>query len=537
MVNSINNDLKEARRFESLGQIEAAEQIYLKIVNLYSLCHEAYFNLALLNYQRSHFEQSYFYLKSAISIRKDIGIYHRNFCEISRRLGKFEESINSGVEASKLIPNDIDVHFNLGLAYLDIKDKAGIKLAFTNIIRLIESGLDLKKKSWEIFHFKGFSYHRLNLFFDAKNAFEEAIKLNPQYADAYNSLGCVLRDMHHLKKALDCFAKALLIRPSFDIARLNLGMMQLQLGYWKEGWINYESRWTGSAESNTSKFLKPICPLPVWDISLNSQSKKILIFFEQGYGDMIQFSRYLILISQLFESVTYLCLDPAMHTLLEYSFKNQAQLLKKYPNDFSEWDYHCNLLSLPKAFSTEVDQIPDFIPYIRSSEERVTYWKKRLDEVSKSRLKIGIAWSGRPTHLYDHRRSLMLEQILPLISVNDVCWVSLQKNYNYQSSNDMSRYHWIDWSNELIDFSETAALVSNLDLVISVDSSMIHLSGALGKPTWMLNRYDSEWRWLYQKMDSPWYKSLRIFNQPCFGDWVSVIESAKNNLYALLESK
>jgi len=156
MVNSINNDLKEARRFESLGQIEAAEQIYLKIVNLYSLCHEAYFNLALLNYQRSHFEQSYFYLKSAISIRKDIGIYHRNFCEISRRLGKFEESINSGVEASKLIPNDIDVHFNLGLAYLDIKDKAGIKLAFTNIIRLIESGLDLKKNHGKFFTLKDF---------------------------------------------------------------------------------------------------------------------------------------------------------------------------------------------------------------------------------------------------------------------------------------------------------------------------------------------------------------------------------------------
>ena len=529
----IDKELKAGRGLEAQGQFDKAATIYLSLIHSYPESHESYFHLGLVDYKHNKLENAYSHFKSAILIQNDIAIYHRNFCEICRRLGRFDEAMQSGIRATRMTPNDLDALFNLGLVFLDVKDGIKVKQIFTNILEKIESGVALKRNLWEVFHLKGFSYHRLNLFFDAKVAYEEAIRLNPNYAEAYNSLGSVLRDMQHLEKALLCFTKAVSINPSFDIARLNLGMMQLQLGKWKEGWINYEARWKGSAESNTKKFLKPSCSLPEWDYGQNVKSKKIIIFFEQGYGDMIQFSRYLPLASKLFESVSYVSPDPAMHELLEFTYKDCAELLKEAPKDFSRWDYQCNLLSLPKAFGTEIETIPKQIPYLKVSQEKIEDWVKRRKSIPTKKLNIGIAWAGRSTHLYDDRRSLVFDQICPLLAIKDVNWISLQKNYNYPLRIVEKLDNWFDWSSDLTNFYETAALVSSLDLIISVDSSMVHLAGSLGKETWMMNRYDSEWRWLHQKRYSPWYKGLRIYNQPCFGDWFSVIDGIKNELLAL----
>jgi len=532
----IDKELKAGRDLETQGQFDKAAAIYLSLIHAYPASHESYFHLGLLDYKDNKLENAYSHFKSAILIQNDIAIYHRNFCEICRRLGRFEEAIQSGIKASKLTPNDLDALFNLGLVFLDVKDVVSVKEIFTNILKKIESGAVLKRNLWEVFHLKGFSYHRLNLFFDAKGAYEEAIRLNPRYAEAYNSLGTVLRDMQHLERALVCFTKAVSIKPDFEIARLNLGMMQLQLGQWKEGWSNYEARWKGSAESNTKKFLKPACFLPEWDYGQDVKSKKIIIFFEQGYGDMIQFSRYLPLVSQLCESVTYVCTDPAMHDLLEITYKDCATLLREVPKDFSKWDCQCNLMSLPKVFGTEISSVPNQNPYLKVSQEKIDHWKKRTSSIPTGRLNIGIAWAGRSTHLYDDRRSLVFNQIYPLLTMKDINWISLQKNYNYPPRLTEKMNNWFDWSGELNNFSESAALISSLDLVISVDSSMIHLAGSLGKDTWMMNRYDSEWRWLYQKKYSPWYKTLKIYNQPCFGDWASVIDAIKNDLLILNSS-
>jgi tetratricopeptide (TPR) repeat protein len=526
----IDKELKVAIDLEARGLFDQARTVYLSLIRSYPPQHEPYFHLGLLDYKEDRLEDAYIHFKAAISIQNDIAVYYRNFCEICRRLGRFEEAIQSGIKASQITPNDLDTLFNLGLVFLDIKDGVRVKKVFTTILEKIESGVTLKRNSWEVLHLKGFSYHRLNLFFDAKSAYEDAIRLNPRYAEAYNSLGSVLKDMQHLERALICFSKAVLIKPDFHIARLNLGMMQLQLGKWKEGWINYEARWKGSAESHTKKFLKPLCDLPEWDFGKDVKSKKIIIFFEQGYGDMIQFSRYLPLASQLFEDVSYVCTDPAMHELLDFTYKACATLLKEIPKDFSRWDYQCNLLSLPKAFGTEINTIPNQIPYLKVSQEKINDWTRRTKSIPIKRLNIGIAWAGRPTHLYDDRRSLVFDQIYPLLTIKDINWINLQKNYNYPIELTKNMQNWFDWSTEFTNFYETAGLISSLDLIVSVDSSMVHLAGSLGKDTWMMNRYDSEWRWLDQKKYSPWYKHLKIYNQPCFGDWSSVIEAIKNDL-------
>lgn len=225
-----------------------------------------------------------------------------------------------------------------------------------------------------------------------------------------------------------------------------------------------------------------------------------------------------------------MCSQPTQR-LMEWAFNNNVILLTHMPQDYEAWDYQCSLMSLPRAFQTKLDTIPNVTPYLNVPKAISLHWKARLELAAPNRFRVGIAWAGRKAHQYDARRSLSFKQIIPILNVENITWVSLQKWAPEDEQPIIPQsIDWIDWTNELIDFADTAALVQNLDLVISIDSSMIHLAGALDKPVWMMNRFDCEWRWLESLPDSPWYPSLRIFNQPTFGDWQSVIQEVIHSL-------
>ena len=208
--------------------------------------------------------------------------------------------------------------------------------------------------------------------------------------------------------------------------------------------------------------------------------------------------------------------------------------MDRLPGNFEAWDMHCALMSLPRAFRTRIASIPGATPYLRVPEKTSAHWQEKLALAAPDRFRIGIAWAGRKVHQYDARRSLNFSQILPLLEDERITWVSLQKwAPEDQRPSIPENIDWLDWTEELTDFADSAALVQNLDLVISIDSAMVHLAGALDKPVWMLNRFDTEWRWLQHREDSPWYAKLRIFNQPAFGDWASVLLKAKDELSRL----
>lgn len=372
-------------------------------------------------------------------------------------------------------------------------------------------------------HDEGIARYRAGDFEAALGCYERALALQPDFPAALNSKGFLLQDLDCMDEALACFARAVELVPEMAMARLNLGMAQLKLGDWERGWENYEARWIGSAEAGAGTLNRPVCPLPQWEGRGGTADRRLLVITEQGFGDTFQFTRYLPLAAQRFAKVGFVCSPPTAR-LMEWSYGDAIVTFTRMPADFGAWDLHCPLLSLPRAFGTRPDSIPAAMPALRVADKAAAHWRERLELAAPGRFRVGIAWAGRKAHQSDARRSLRFEQIAPLLGDARVAWVSLQKWAPEDERPTVpAGMDWLDWTEELSDFADTAALVANLDLVISIDSAMVHLAGALHRPVWMLNRYDSEWRWFRRRDDSPWYPSLRIFNQTAFGDWDGVL--------------
>jgi hypothetical protein len=268
-------------------------------------------------------------------------------------------------------------------------------------------------------------------------------------------------------------------------------------------------------------------------------NKTILIYSEQGLGDTIQFCRYLKKVADLGGKVIFETQDSLIKTLSNIEGVSQVIPSGTTPPAF---DFYCPLLSLPLALNTTVENIPNKVPYIRPDLTKVAYWQEKLGD--KKNLRVGLVWSGgfRPDQpeVWDvnERRNIPLS-ILKKIGLPGIDFYSLQKgtdaenqlaNIKESSAND---FDIVDFTKELNDYSDTAAFIDNLDLVISVDTSVAHMAGALGKPVWILNRYDTDWRWFVDRSDSPWYPTAKIFNQPSYGDWDSVVKNIKQSLEIL----
>ncbi|MFZ5526767.1 MAG: tetratricopeptide repeat protein [Pseudomonadota bacterium] len=389
----------------------------------------------------------------------------------------------------------------------------------------------------EAAHIDGIAHYKADRFEQALVCFNRALALAPAFASAYNSRGYALQDLGRLDEALADFTRAVELSPEMAMFRLNLGMLQLKLGQFEAGWANYEARWTGAAEYQAGQFGKPQCNLPVWEGISGStpeqdKARGILVITEQGFGDTFQFSRYLPLLAERFGKVGFACADPTRR-LVDWSFGDGVVSFTRMPAP-AGWDVQCALMSLPKALATQLDNIPGPASYLRAPAVARQHWRDRLDAEAPNKLRIGLAWAGRAQHHRDARRSLSLAQLAPLLRDPRVAWVSLQKWAPGDLRPDVPEgIAWIDWTDELGDFADSAALVSELDLVISVDSAMVHLAGGLGAPVWMLDRFDNEWRWLSGREDSPWYPQLRIFRQAAFGDWAPVIAGVAQTLKAL----
>jgi len=370
-----------------------------------------------------------------------------------------------------------------------------------------------------------------NRFADALARYDEVLAIKPDDTATLNNKGIMLRDLRRLDEAIPCFEAALAIAPDMAIARFNLAVMQLKIGDWQAGLENHESRWypADQPKIGLQKPLPALCPQ--WHGEPGTAEQNLLVFTEQGLGDNLQFVRYLHLAKQRFAKVGFVCPMPLLR-LMEWSFGNEIMLLSTEPKTATLWDRQSPLMSLPHAFQTRPDNVPADVPYLHVPAMAKNYWRDRLMmRQPKRRLRVGIAWAGNKNYAYDERRSLAFEQLQRLWPIADVTWVNLQvrmlKDTPPPVPDDVD---WIDWTMELTDFADTAALVANLDLVISIDSAIAHLAGALGRPTWLLNRFESEWRWLLNREDSPWYPTMRIFNQPSFGDWESVLRNIADAL-------
>lgn len=368
----------------------------------------------------------------------------------------------------------------------------------------------------------------------ALNCLDRAIALNPGYAVAWYNRGIVLAERPALAEACLSYEQAIALDPDYAQAHWNLGLCQLLMGDFERGWRQFEWRWKNTELGIRLKELAQ----PLWLGESSLQGRTILLQCEQGLGDTLQFCRYVGLLHGLGARVVIEAQAPLVALLA--GLDGVAEVVAQ-GGTLPDFDFRCPLLSLPLAFRTTLQTIPAHPAYLASDAAKAASWAARI--ARDERIAVGIVWSGgfRPeqpaTWAINERRN-MHPKHLARLDLPGIRFYSLQKGeFAISQLSELRASGWrgpevIDFTADLHDFSDTAALVANLDLIISVDTAVAHLAGALGKPVWLLNRHDTCWRWLVGRDDTPWYPSMKIFRQSMAGDWDGVIDAVRRELVA-----
>jgi Flp pilus assembly protein TadD len=420
---------------------------------------------------------------------------------VTHQLGQSDAAIDLLRRAIAIEPREARYHFNLANVFHDRRQVDDAIAAYREACRLDPQFTAAHRKlAVELLH-SGRAR-------EAAVAFESVAKLEPHSAHAQNDLGVALVAAGLLDRSTTAFRAAIRLDPNHAEAHNGLGGNLLLQGDFELGWPEYEWRWRGQGATSTP----PNFQQPQWR-GENVEGKTILLHADQGFGDSIQFVRYIPLVAAGGATILLQC-PPELRRLFQsvpgiHEMFLPGQILRKF-------DFHCPLASLPLAFGTTIQSIPATVPYISAAA--------RTD--LPSGFKVGIAWSGRPAHANDANRSIPIKQFEPLSIVQNVALHSVQKD----SPPSDTAFELIDHSKELTDFADTASLIAALDLVISADTAVAHLAGAMGKPTWLLLPYSPDWRWLLNRDDSPWYPTMRLFRQPVPGDWQSVIQRVADEL-------
>jgi hypothetical protein len=354
-------------------------------------------------------------------------------------------------------------------------------------------------------------------------SYDRAIAVKPNYAEAFSNSGFVLKELGRLDAALARYDRAIALEPGYVSAHCNRAFTLLLAGDFEHGWIDYE--WRRKLD-NKSRFTQPL-----WLGEQSLAGKTILLHSEQGFGDTLQFCRYAKLVVALGARVILEVQRPLV-TLLA-GLGGVSQVIAQ-GNALPTFDYQCPLMSLPLAFKTRLDTIPFPTTYLKSGAAKVAHWQSRLGERAKPR--VGLVWSGRITHQNDPNRSIVLADLIPYLPT-DCQYVSVQKDVREPDERTLKLNPNI-WNvaDELADFSDAAALCACMDVVVSVDTSVAHLSAALGLETWILLPFNPEWRWLLERSHSPWYASARLYRQKKMGDWSGILAQVKLDLMRLPET-
>jgi tetratricopeptide (TPR) repeat protein len=497
--------LHELKRFgEALRDHERALRLRPDYV-------EAHYNRGNTLYELKRFEEALASYDRVITLRPN---YAEAFCNRGvtlRELKRFDEAITNYDHALMLRPTYAEALYNRGLTLHEVQ-------RFEEALESYERAIALKPDYRDAFNNRGTTLMELKHFDEALASFDCAIRVQPQYADALYNRGVALSDLKQFEQALASYDSALILRPDDAKAHYNEALCRLTVGDFDRGWKKYEWRWekwrweNGPEGDRTRKFEQPL-----WTGSDDITGKTILLHAEQGYGDTIQFCRYVPFVVGRAGRVI-LEVQPSLRELM--GSLGTAQVVSK-GDPLPEFDIQCPLLSLPLAFGTKLETIPSTTPYLCVPSQALGKWTTRFGP--RELPAIGLVWSGNPIHKNDANRSISLRTLLPLLN-GGARFVSLQKDVRSDDSALLKeRKDLPHFDEELQDFSDTAAVISNLDLVISVDTSVAHLAGALGKPVWVLLPYIPDWRWLLDRGDSPWYLTARLFRQDATRGWDNVI--------------
>jgi len=439
-------------------------------------------------------------------------------------LGRFEEALTSFKRLAELQPGEAMAHSNLGNALIAQK-------RFEEAIKCFEYAIERAPADPQIYMNWANALVGIGNIKEAVACLTKAISIDPEYAEAFSNMGSTLKIIGQFSKAIEYFERAIHLEPALAEAHWNKSLLLLLLGDFEAGWGLYEWRWkTKEYLKHSSTFAQPLWLGQAEFGGVEGLSgKTILVHSEQGLGDTIQFARYLPLLAECGARVVFELPEVLLGTLQGIPGVN-AFVVKgqSLPPSLPAADFHCPLLSLPLAFKTTLETIPTPGPYLEADAQKVEQWSVRLGP--KSRPRIGLVWSGNSKHKNDHNRSLSLELLLSELPER-FDWVSLQREVREADRQVLELHPSVrHFGADLEDFTDTAALCALMDLVISVDTSVAHLSGALGRPTWVLLPHVPDWRWLLDRDDSPWYSCVKLYRQPAPSEWGSVIAQVARSL-------
>ncbi len=359
---------------------------------------------------------------------------------------------------------------------------------------------------------------------EALRAYDEVIAIDARYLHAWNGRGNALMALNRHREALESFLRAKAIDPAHPASNFNEGLARLSLGEFEIGWRRHEARWALPSWRQRRREFEA----PLWIGHTDPRGKVLLLHAEQGFGDTLQFCRYVPLAAATGARVV-LEVQPALRELLCQLPGVETLMTRGEP--IPRFDLHCPLLSLPLAMSGTLGTIPPPAPALRADAGRIAQWGERLG--ARERPRIGIAWQGNAGHDNDYNRSIPLERLRPLLDPAFE-FVSLQQRVPPRDAAALAECpHVRQFGDELRDFSETAALIAHLDLVVAVDTSVAHLAATMGKAVWVLLPWVADWRWLIDRGDSPWYPSVRLFRQPHAGAWDEVVDRVRPALSGL----
>ncbi len=478
MMENNKNLFQQALKYHQTGNLKSAAELYFKIFKRHPEHVDVVFLIGTLYMQTGSLGAANTFLRKAISLKPDHASAHNNFGTVLKEQGALNDAVVSYKKALALKSDYVMAYSNLGNA---LKEQG----------KLDEAELNCRR----------------------------AILLKPDYADAYNNLGSVLQKKDKHDEAISCYSRAVKLKPDCVGAHINRSLAFLLTENFKEGWSEYE--WRLHTKNCASRTFQQ----PRWNGSpLNGKS--ILVHVEQGFGDSIQFVRYLPMVQALGGYVIFECPENLLRLLNNCA--GIDKVIERGDESDVTFDTHIHLLSLPGIFGTTMDSMPADIPYIKVDPVLVKHW--RLQFCDNNDFKVGIVWMGRPTYK-DHYRSCSLADFAPLAGIPGLKIYSLQKGpASSEVLNPPGEMQITGLEDHLNDFADTAAVMANLDLIISTDTAVVHLAGAIGRPVWTLLHSAPDWRWFLKRNDSPWYPGMRLFRQTKPNDWTDVFGQVKSAL-------
>lgn len=487
--------LNQANIFFESGDLNKALEKYRKATKLRET-YEVAFQIGFIYLKLGNYQSAIFFLEKAIEINP-LGLEAPiNLAAIFNNIGEFEKSISTLSNITNLYNSSKEAWLNMGVAYASLSN------------------------------------------FEAANScYDQAIKIDPNYLEAISNKGNSEYSLQNFREAKVLFDKALMLSPNDPDTLSNYSVLKLAEGDFETGLLYYESRFVCK-----EKILNPFLDIPKLLSIEKIRDKKLLIWSEQGLGDTIQFCRYLEPLYLLAKQVTLVVQDELIELISE-NF-HQIRVVNFKEVDKKKFDYQCPLMSLPLIFETTVNSIPAKIPYLNPNKQKAEFWASELKEYQG--IKVGIVWKGgkkiNPSLFgMNERRNIDLNQLKDILNIDGLSFFLLQKEIDVEDLDLINKLKieskLFNYSEKFVNFSDTAAFISNLNVILSVDTSVAHLAGAMGKKTLLLNRYDSCWRWMQNRSDSPWYPTMLIFRQSKFNEWSNALSQVEVYLKNMVTSR